>query len=66
MSKPAALVLIKSLWSTQTDLLLTAVDKELNAITVSVSSDVRGSVKQTGNTFTIKAGTEEDDVLSLS
>lgn len=66
MSKPAALVLIKSLWSEQTERLLTAVDKELNAITVSVSSDVQGSVTQTGNTFTIKAQTEDEDVLSLS
>lgn len=66
MSKPTALVLIKSLWSEQTEQLLTVVDKEPNAITVSVSSDVRGSVTQTGNTFTIKAQTEDEDVLSLS
>lgn len=66
MSKPAALVLIKSLWSEQTERLLTGVAKELNAITVSVSSDVRGSVTQTGNTFTIKAQSEDEDVLPLS
>lgn len=61
MSKPAALVLIKSLRSEQTELL--AADKELHAITVSASSDVWGSVTQTGNTFTIKAW--DEDVLSL-
>lgn len=65
MSKPAALVLTKSLWSEKTEPLLTAVDKELNAITVSVSSDVRGSVTQTANTFTSKAQTEDEIVFLL-
>lgn len=40
MSKPTTSVLIKSLRSQLTALVVTAVDKEPNAITVSVSSDV--------------------------
>lgn len=40
-----------------------AADKELRAITVSVSSDVWGSVTQTGNTFTIKARGEDAAVF---
>lgn len=55
---------IKSLRSEQTERLLTAADKELNAVTVTASSDVRGSVTQTGNTFTIKAQTGDEDLLS--
>lgn len=45
------------------ELVLTAVDKERHAITVTGSSDVRGSVTQTG-TVTFKAVTEEN-VLSF-